>query len=385
VKHSRWARVWCSPAASDRGLAEHYIGLMSGTSVDGVDAVLADFGAVPLRSLALAHVPLPEALRAELQALQRSGADEIHRAALAANALMDTCALAVGEVLAQAGLAPAAIAAIGLHGQTVRHRPDLGYTTQLANPARLAEITGITVVADFRSRDVAAGGQGAPLVPALHAAVFTAPDRHRAIVNLGGIANLTDLPPHGPVRGFDTGPGNTLLDAWCERHTDTPFDRDGAWGGQGRVLAPLLAALKADAYFALAPPKSTGRDRFHIGWLDRHVALLQVPPQAVDVQRTLLALTAETVADAVTAYCGAATEVFACGGGANNAALMRALETALRPRRLASTAALGVPVHAVEGLAFAWLAREALAGRAAGLPTVTGARGPRPLGAIYRA
>jgi anhydro-N-acetylmuramic acid kinase len=366
-------------------LAEHYIGLMSGTSVDGVDAVLADFGAVPLRTLAQAHVTLPESLRAELQALQRSGADEIHRAALAANALMDTCALAVGEVLAQAGLAPAAIEAIGLHGQTVRHRPDLGYTTQLANPARLAEITGITVVADFRSRDVAAGGQGAPLAPALHAAVFTAPDRHRAIVNLGGIANLTDLPPSGPVRGFDTGPGNTLLDAWCERHTDAPFDRDGAWGAQGRVLAPLLAALKADAYFALAPPKSTGRDRFHIGWLDRHVALLPALPQAVDVQRTLLALTAETVADAVTAYCGEAAEVFACGGGANNAALMRALETALRPRRLASTATLGVPVHAVEGLAFAWLAREAMAGRAAGLPAVTGARGPRLLGAIYRA
>jgi anhydro-N-acetylmuramic acid kinase len=386
MKRSRWVAAWCSPAASDRGVArERYIGLMSGTSVDGVDAVLADFGAAPLRSLARAHGAFPESLRDELQALQRSGADEIHRAALAANALMDCCAVVVGALLAQVGLAPAAIAAIGLHGQTVRHRPDLGYTTQLANPARLAELTGISVVADFRSRDVAAGGQGAPLVPALHAALFTAPDRHRAVVNLGGIANITDLAPGGPVRGFDTGPGNTLLDAWCERHTGAPFDRDGAWGSKGRVLAALLTAFKADAYFALAPPKSTGRDRFNLGWLERHLALLPAPPSAVDVQRTLLALTAETVADAITVHCGEVTEVLACGGGANNPALMGALEAALRPRRLASTATLGVPVQDVEALAFAWLAREALAGRAAGLPAVTGARGARLLGAIYRA
>src|SRR5208282_1835832 len=213
---------------------------MSGTSVDGVDAVLADFGAPPPRSLARAHVAFPALLRAELQALQRSGADEIHRAALAANALMDCCAVAVGAVLAQGGLAPDAIAAIGLHGQTVRHRPDLGYTTQLANPARLAELTGISVVADFRSRDVAAGGQGAPLAPALHAAFLRAAGRHRVVVNLGGIANLTHIPATGPVRGFDSGPGNTLLDAWCERHTAAPFDRDGAWGASGEVDAALL-------------------------------------------------------------------------------------------------------------------------------------------------
>jgi anhydro-N-acetylmuramic acid kinase len=364
---------------------EHYIGLMSGTSVDGVDAVLADFDAPAPRALARAHVAFPESLRAELQALQRSGGDEIHRAALAANALMECCAVAVGAVLAQARLAPGAIAAIGLHGQTVRHRPDLGYTTQLANPALLAELTGISVVADFRSRDVAAGGQGAPLVPVLHAALFTAPDRHRAVVNLGGIANLTDLPPGGPIRGFDTGPGNTLLDAWCERHTGRPFDRDGAWGSEGHLLAALLAAFKADPYFALAPPKSTGRDRFHLEWLERHLAQLPAPPRAADVQRTLMALTAQTIADALAVHCGEVTEVLACGGGANNPALMRALEAALRPRRLASTATLGVAVQDVEGLAFAWLAREALAGHAAGLPAVTGARGPRPLGAIYRA
>jgi anhydro-N-acetylmuramic acid kinase len=365
--------------------AEHYIGLMSGTSVDGVDAVLADLSARPPRTLARTHVAFPDTLRAELQGLQRSGSDEIHRAAVAANGLMDCCAVAVGGVLAQAGLARDTIAAIGLHGQTVRHRPDLGYTTQLANPARLAELTGISVVADFRSRDIAAGGQGAPLVPAFHAALFATPDRYRAVVNLGGIANVTALPPGGAIRGFDTGPGNTLLDAWCERHHATPFDRDGAWASQGRVLPSLLAALKADPYFALVPPKSTGRDRFHLGWLEQHLTRLPAPPSAVDVQRTLLALTAETVADAIAMHCGEVSEVLACGGGANNPALLRALDTALRPRPLASTATLGVPVQDVEALAFAWLAREALAGRAAGLPAVTGARGARLLGAIYRA
>jgi len=382
----RWAAASSSPPASDGSVAgENYIGLMSGTSVDGVDAVLADFGAPSLRTIAAAHVAFPASLRRELNSLQRSGPDEIHRAALAGNALMDCCAEAVDAVRAQAGLAVRSIAAIGLHGQTVRHRPDLGYTTQLANPARLAEITGITVVADFRSRDVAAGGQGAPLVPALHAALFAAGDRHRAVVNLGGIANVTDLPPGGTVRGFDTGPGNTLLDAWCERHTGEPFDRDGTWGTTGAVIAELLRALKADPYFALAPPKSTGRDRFHLEWLDRHVALLQTQPRPVDVQRTLLALTAETIADAIAAHCGGAREILACGGGANNPALMHELETELGTLRLVTTATLGVPVKQVEALAFAWLAREALARRAGNLPAVTGARGPRVLGAVYAA
>ena len=365
--------------------SERYIGVMSGTSVDGVDAVLADFSVSPLRSIAAAHVAFPPSLRAELNALQRSGSDEIHRAALAANALMDCCAAAAGDVLTQAGLEARAIAAIGVHGQTIRHRPELGYTTQLANPARLVEATGIMVVADFRSRDVAAGGQGAPLVPALHAALFATADQHRVIVNLGGIANITDLSPNAPVRGFDTGPGNILLDGWCERHTGARFDRDGAWAAAGSVIAELLGTLKADGYFALAPPKSTGRDRFHMTWLEQHLASLQGPARPVDVQRTLLALTAETIADAVATHCGDATEILACGGGANNSALMRELEFALGARRLATTATYGVPVNEVEALAFAWLAREALANRAASLPAVTGARGSRLLGAIYPA
>ena len=365
--------------------SSYYVGLMSGTSVDGVDAVLADLGASALRPVAAVHLPFSDSLRRELNALQRSGADEIHRAALAANELMDCCAAAVGALLRDTGVAHSMIAAIGLHGQTIRHRPELGYTLQLANPARLAEKTGIAVVADFRSRDVAAGGQGAPLVPALHAALFGSADRHRVVVNLGGIANVTDLPSRGPVRGFDTGPGNTLLDAWCERHTGERFDRDGAWAATGAVSAELLRALKSDPYFALQPPKSTGRERFNLPWLEQALALLQRELRPADVQRTLLALTAQTIVDAVVEYCRDAQEILACGGGANNAALMRELAATIGPRKLTTTATLGVPVNQVEALAFAWLARETLAGRAGNLPAVTGACGPRVLGAIYPA
>ena len=362
--------------------SELYIGLMSGTSVDGVDAVLVDFGSTPWRTRARRHVAFDPALRAELDALQSGGADELHRAALAANALMDCCADAVSGVLGEAHLAPSDIAAIGLHGQTVRHRPELHFTTQLANPARLAEACRIAVVADFRSRDVAAGGQGAPLAPALHAALFRDPSRHRVVVNIGGIANVTDLPPDGPVRGFDTGPGNTLLDAWCMRHRGKAFDQDGVWAATGLPIAPLLEALFADPYFALPPPKSTGRDHFNLGWLE---ARLQPGYAPADVQRTLLALTAATIAEAVATQCAGASEVIVCGGGAHNGALLRELAGDLGERSLATTAAYGIPVSDVEALAFAWLARESLAGRPGNLPSVTGARGARVLGAIYPA
>ena len=355
---------------------------MSGTSVDGVDGVIADFSVAPYRMLAHAHVGFVPKLRVELTALQREGGDELHRAALAANGLMDACAATVAALLTSAGIEATQIAAIGVHGQTVRHRPDQGYTTQLANPARLAEATGVTVVADFRSRDVAAGGQGAPLVPAFHAALVRAGDRHRVVVNIGGIANITDLPPDGPVRGFDTGPGNTLLDAWSELHTGQPLDREGAWAARGNVIATLLGALRADPYFALPPPKSTGRDRFNLRWLQRKLSTTFAP---ADVQRTLTALTAQTIADAIVAHCTGATEVVVCGGGAHNLALMRDLAAGLLPRTLTTTAALGVPVSEVEALAFAWLAREAMAGRPGNLPAVTGARGSRVLGAIYPA
>lgn len=362
--------------------SELYIGLMSGSSVDGVDAVLADFGAAPCATRARRNVAFDAGLRAEIDALQTSGADELNRGALAANALMDCCAAAVSGVLSDAGLSAADIAAIGLHGQTVRHRPEVQYTIQLANPARLAEACRIAVVADFRSRDVAAGGQGAPLAPAFHAAIFAHAARHRVVLNIGGIANVTDLPPGGAVRGFDAGPGNTLLDAWCLRHRGEAFDRDGKWAETGRPIGPLLDALRADPYFALRPPKSTGRDRFNLAWLELRLASSQAPE---DVQRTLLALTASTIADAIGEHYPGATEVLACGGGAHNGALLRELGSRLGGRALATSAALGVPVNDVEALAFAWLARETLAGRAASLPAVTGAQGSRVLGAIYPA
>jgi anhydro-N-acetylmuramic acid kinase len=362
--------------------SELYIGLMSGTSIDGVDAVLADFGAQPWRIRAHRHMSFDAALRAELDALQKTGADELHRAALAANALMDRCAVAVSGIVADAGLRALDIAAVGLHGQTLRHRPDLQFTLQLANPARLAESCGIAVVADFRSRDVAAGGQGAPLAPGLHAALFRDEALHRVVVNIGGIANITDLPPHGPVRGFDTGPGNTLLDAWCLRHQHVAFDRDGAWAAAGHAIPALLEALRADPYFAMPPPKSTGRDRFNLGWLEARLQASYAPP---DVQRTLLALTAATIAQAIATHCQGAKEVIVCGGGAQNGALLRELASVIGAQALATTQAYGVPVTQVEGLAFAWLARETLAGRPGNLPTVTGARGGRILGAVYPA
>ena len=364
---------------------ELYVGLMSGTSVDGVDAVLADFQSGRPVIVAASHLDFAPGLRAELQALQVAGSGELDRAALAANSLMDHCAEGVAAVLSEAQVDGGAIEAIGCHGQTVRHRPELGFTIQLANPARLAEITGITVVADFRSRDVAAGGQGAPLAPALHAALFALPGRHRFVLNLGGIANITSLPPDGPVTGFDVGPCNTLLDAWCERHTGRAFDRDGAWALGGKVLPSLLRALEEEPYFALPPPKSTGRDLFRLDWL---LPRLRSDEAAVDVQRTLLSLTAETVAHAIARLSESSprVEVLACGGGAKSVALMNELSLALDPRTLSTTAeACGIPVDQVEALAFAWLARQALARRPGNLPSVTGARGPRVLGAVYPA
>jgi len=356
---------------------------MSGTSLDGVDAVIGDFApssGKPCALVAAAHVPFAGDLAGELSALQRSGPDELARAMRAANALADAYADAIHAALAEAGVAAADIAAAGVHGQTLRHRPDEGATLQLNNPARVAEKAGITVVADFRSRDVAAGGEGAPLVPAFHAALFGG-SAHRAVVNIGGIANVTDLPEHGAVRGFDTGPGNVLLDLWHARHRGSRYDRGGEWAKSGDVDETLLAALLAEPYFARKPPKSTGRDLFEPSWLTAKLGNRVLDP--ADVQATLVALTARTIADAIQTHCDGAGEVLVCGGGANNAALMSALAALLAPRRVTTTATLGLAVEHVEALAFAWLARECLAGRPGNLPAVTGARGPRVLGAIY--
>lgn len=360
-----------------------YIGLMSGTSVDAVDGVLADFDAgddrAPARTLAFASRALPGPLRAELLALQQPGPDELARAALATVALTDLYAEVAAELIAQA---PATVVAIGAHGQTVRHRPELGYTLQLIDGARLAERSGCAVVVDLRAADVAAGGQGAPLVPAFHARAFASPDRRRAVVNVGGIANVTLLPAGGgTVTGFDTGPGNLLMDGWCERHLGSPFDRDGAWGATGRIDATLLVRLLAEPYFALSAPKSTGRDLFTLAWLDAILVDLPTTPGAADVQATLAELTAATVADACRRF--EAQECRICGGGAHNAHLMTRLASRLAPVPVTSTSALGIDPGAVEALAFAWLARERLAGRPGNLPAVTGARAPRVLGAVY--
>ena len=359
---------------------------MSGTSLDGVDAVIADFapgGAKPCATLGSAHVPFPTMLRDELLALQHPGKNEIVRAAAAANVLAELYADAIDRALAQARIPRDIVKAAGVHGQTLRHRPDLGITVQLNNPARVAEKAGMVVVSDFRSRDVAAGGQGAPLVPAFHAALFARPDRHRVIVNIGGISNMTDLPPGGPVSGFDTGPGNALSDLWCARNRGMPFDAQGAWAATGKVVPALLEALLADPFFAAPPPKSTHRDKFDLQWLEGLIRAANVDAAAEDVQATLVALTARTIADAIRRYAPDAREVLVCGGGARNATLMFALAKEVAPRRLGMTADEGVAVDQVEALAFAWLAREALAGRPGNLPAVTGAKGLRVLGAIY--
>lgn len=373
-----------SRGPGDDASGRFFIGLMSGTSLDGVDGVLARLapGSAP-QVLAGASLDMPPDLRAELLALNAPGHDELERAARAANALARLYADVVAALLDQSGLQASDVTAIGAHGQTVRHRPDLGYTIQLNAPALLAELAGIAVAADFRSRDVAAGGQGAPLVPPFHAAMF-GERGPRAVLNLGGIANLTLLEPGMPPRGFDTGPANVLLDAWCQRHLGRPYDEDGRWAASGRVDTTLLQTLIADEpWLTLPPPKSTGRDLFNLGWLDHRLARHRGLAPA-DVQATLLRLTARTVADAVDAWFPQAREVLVCGGGARNAGLMRELAYCLQ-RPVRPTDDEGVPAQWVEALAFAWLAQMREDGLPAGVPQVTGARGARVLGALYPA
>ncbi|RJG04386.1 anhydro-N-acetylmuramic acid kinase [Noviherbaspirillum sedimenti] len=395
------------PQASSSSL---YIGLMSGTSLDGADGVLAafpaDYRGGPIETLASAYIAFPPELRRDMLALQAAGNDEIHREALLANTLASHYAACVVSLLTQAGVAPRQVAAIGVHGQTIRHRPELGYTRQTNNPALLAELTGIDVVADFRSRDIAAGGQGAPLVPAFHQAVFAAADTVRVVANIGGISNISVLPPRSgdanPVMpsapgtpgiiGFDTGPGNVLMDAWIGLHQGLAYDSNGDWASSGRVLPTLLDALRDEAFFSLVPPKSTGRDLFHLEWLRQKLAAAEMtgttpPPQ--DVQATLASFTATTLADAIASHAPGAAAVYICGGGACNAHLLLQLQSALAQHHMHiavdSTAALGMPPNHVEALAFAWLAQRFCLRQPGNLPAVTGARGDRILGALYPA
>jgi anhydro-N-acetylmuramic acid kinase len=370
-----------------------FIGLMSGTSLDGVDAVLVEFPAetdrLPApRARAAVHLQFSDALRADLLALNRPGPNELHRAALAANALTAVYASAVLALLAQSGVEPPAVTALGAHGQTVRHRPGefdgVGYTLQLLNGALLAEKTGIDVVCDLRSRDVAAGGQGAPLVPAFHVDCFGRTDADVAVLNLGGIANLTLLPARGDVRGFDCGPANVLMDGWCRQHTGAAFDDGGQWAASGRVDADLLTSLRAEPYFALPAPKSTGRDLFDADWLQARLASRPaMAPQ--DVMATLAELTATVAVEALLGAQPSTSLLLVCGGGAFNRHLIRRLQALLPTVQVRTSDAAGVPPDQVEALAFAWLAKRFRERRAGNLGSVTGAAGPRVLGALYPA
>lgn len=359
---------------------------MSGTSLDGVDAVLAKFSKSGQPTV-LAHASLPysDEIRSSLLDLQSPGFNELARAASMASRLTRLYADVVYSILERAHTSPADVAAIGCHGQTIRHEPNAGYTIQLANLALLAELTTIDTVGDFRGRDIAAGGQGAPLVPAFHDVVFRDAHAPRVIVNIGGIANLTFLGPnHDRVLGFDVGPGNILLDGWCQRHTAKPYDAEGQWAATGQCCQPLLQALLSDAYFSQSPPKSTGRDYFNLNWLDAH--LFNYPKFApYDVQATLVDLTAQSIACAISHHASSACEIYVCGGGALNTTLFHRLGNLLPTHSLYTTEALGLPVMQVEATAFAWLAYQHIHHRTANLPIVTGARAKRILGALYPA
>ena len=356
---------------------------MSGTSLDGVDAALTEFddNAPTLCHVTHTHsLPYSDELRAELHALHTPGDNELERTAIIGNTLARLYAEAVNQLLARANIDKSRIVAIGCHGQTIRHRPELGFTLQIGNSALLAELTGINVIGDFRSRDIAAGGQGAPLVPAFHQAVFAHPSLNRVVINIGGIANLSYLPITGEINGFDSGPGNMLMDAWAERHLGQRYDESGNWAASGQTIEVLLKQLLAEPYFEQQPPKSTGRDLFSMQWLEQYLNP-GYPPE--DVQRTLLEFTGKSIANAVNQYCEQVDEVFLCGGGAHNRALFQCLQQLLHPVKIRLTDELGIAVAWVEAAAFAWLARQTILKAPGNLPAVTGASGPRVLGAVY--
>lgn len=366
----------------------HYIGLMSGTSVDSVDAALVSISqAGALEILATHRHPIPEVVRTAILALMQSGPDEVDREGELDMQLGELFADAANQLLKQSGRSASGIRAIGSHGQTIRHRPQTAhrFTRQIGNPSVIAERTGITTVADFRARDIAAGGQGAPLVPAFHEGMFRKTGTNRAVVNIGGIANVTGLPgdPRATVTGFDTGPGNTLLDGWIYHIRGEKLDRDGAWAASGTVRPELLERLLADNYFNLLPPKSSGREHFHLNWLR---GALRGQEAAEDVQATLAELTARSIAEALNRYLPATpAEVYVCGGGVHNRDLLARLQRLLGNIPLSSTRALGLDPDWVEAAAFAWLAHRTLAGKHGNLPSVTGAKHPVVLGGIYLA
>ncbi|MDO8263896.1 MAG: anhydro-N-acetylmuramic acid kinase [Gallionella sp.] len=393
---------------------ELYIGLMSGTSLDGIDAALVDLGQPKPVQLAKHYLPFDDALRNALLSLHQPSHNELHQAQLVGNQLARLYAAAVNALLTKAGLhnnfplpldvttshstrlpnagsqvagyageglGERVIKAIGCHGQTIRHCPEHGYTLQIGNAALLAELTGITVVSDFRSRDIAAGGQGAPLVPAFHDKVMRHPAIHRVIVNIGGISNLTSLPPNATTSGFDCGPGNLLMDAWCMQHLGKPYDDNGAWAASGKVLPALLEKMLNEPFFSQPPPRSSGRDLFNLSWLQDK---LKGNEAAEDVQATLLELTSRAITQSIQQHCPGAKEVYLCGGGAHNQTLHNRLAALLPDCSVRTTDALGVDGEYLEATAFAWLAQQNLQGEPANLPLVTGAKHPCILGAVYR-
>lgn len=376
-----------------------FIGLMSGTSLDGVDVALVAFQEEQPQLLHTHFLAYPATLRAAVLALQHPTVNELEETALISNALAKLYALAIEQLLTKARLMPSDITAVACHGQTIRHRPGysdgIGFTLQIGNAALLAELCQITVVSDFRSRDLAAGGQGAPLVPAFHQAVFADKQLNRAIINIGGIANITYLAatesltagPHNSVLGFDSGPGNMLLDAWIKQHLNKDYDANGDWASSGQTLPALLTDLMSDPFFALAPPKSTGRDLFNLAWLEKHSLNFSRKNGAMrpqDVAHTLVDLSALSIHAALQAHCQQVDEVYLCGGGAHNQLLVKKLQSLLGAIPCKPSDNLGIGVDWVEAMAFAWLAKQCLAKKTANLAAVTGATGPRILGAIYQ-
>jgi len=368
-----------------------FLGLMSGTSLDGIDGVAVswpDDSAPAMQLRGHVHHPFDAPLRERLLSLHEPRSDELEAAAAAALSVAHAYADVVDELLARSRLARTDVRAVGAHGQTVRHRPQAaggGFTIQLLNGAALAERSGIDVVCDLRSRDLAAGGQGAPLVPAFHADRFGVAGESRAVLNLGGIANVTLLHADGRIGGFDTGPANVLLDAWSAEQRGVAYDDQGRWAASGRVDAALLQRLLSEAYFQRSPPKSTGRDLFHLPWLKAHLAAFGRVPAPADVQATLAELTARSVADALRRDLPDARGLWVCGGGAKNLELLSRLSALLPGWRVQTTDALGLPPSQVEAVAFAWLAREFIARRPGNRPGVTGASGSRLLGCLYPA